>query len=73
MDTRNLLTFKTILAEGSFQKAARRLNYSQSTITFQIRQLENELSVQLFDSYFSVYFNRFCTDCQKSEKDERNS
>lgn len=49
MDTRNLLTFKTILAEGSFQKAARRLNYSQSTITFQIRQLENELSVQLFE------------------------
>ena len=31
------------------------------------------LSVQLFDSYFSVYFNRFCTDCQKSEKGERNS
>lgn len=49
MDLRSLMTVKAILAEGSFQKAAQRLNYSQSTVTFQVRQLENELSLQLFE------------------------
>jgi len=49
MDLRSIMTIKTILTEGSFQKAAQRLNYSQSTVTFQVRQLENELSVQLFE------------------------
>ena len=49
MDVRSIMTVKTILAEGSFQKAAQRLNYSQSTVTFQVRQLENELSLQLFE------------------------
>ena len=49
MDTRSIQVVKTILDEGSFQKAAQKLNCSQSTITFQIRQLENELSVRLFE------------------------
>ena len=49
MDLRSIITVKTILAEGSFQKAAKRLNYSQSTVTFQVRQLENELSLRLFE------------------------
>ena len=49
MDLRSIATVKAILAEGSFQKAAQRLNYSQSTVTFQVRQLENELSLQLFE------------------------
>ena len=49
MDLRSIVTIKTILSEGSFQKAARRLNCSQSTVTFQIRQLEHELSLQLFE------------------------
>lgn len=49
MDLRSIMTVKTILAEGSFQKAAQRLNCSQSTVTFQVRQLENELSLQLFE------------------------
>ena len=49
MDLRSILTLKTILATGSFQKAAHHLNYTQSTITFQIRQLENELSLTLFE------------------------
>ncbi|WP_278246760.1 LysR family transcriptional regulator [Metaclostridioides mangenotii] len=44
-----LNTFKTILQTGSFINAARKLNYTQSTITFQIQQLENELSVKLFE------------------------
>lgn len=49
MDLKYLNTFQTIVEEGSFAKAAARLNYTQSTITFQIDQLEQELSAQLFE------------------------
>lgn len=49
MNTKNLLTFKTILEAGSFQKAANKLNYTQSTVTFQIKQLEEELHIKLFE------------------------
>ena len=49
MNTKNLVTFKTILETGSFQKAADKLNYTQSTVTFQIKQLEKELSLKLFE------------------------
>lgn len=49
MNTKYLETLEAILEEGSFQKAALRLNYTQSTITFHIQQLEQELSCKLFD------------------------
>lgn len=49
MNTKNLLTLKTILETGSFQKAANKLNYTQSTVTFQMKQLEEELSIKLFE------------------------
>lgn len=49
MDLKYLATIKAILETGSFQKAATRLNYTQSTVTFQVRQLEAELRVQLFE------------------------
>ncbi len=49
MNTKNLETLMAILETGSFQKAATKLNYSQSTVTFQIRQLEEELSLKLFE------------------------
>lgn len=49
MKTQCLVTFKTILETGSFQKAADELGYTQSTITFQIKQLEEELSLKLFE------------------------
>lgn len=49
MELKYLKTFKTIVDEGSFGRAAERLCYSQSTITFQIQQLEKELSVKLFE------------------------
>lgn len=49
MNTKNLITFKTILETGSFQKAANKLNYTQSTVTFQIKQLEDELALKLFE------------------------
>lgn len=49
MDLKILNTFKAIVDEGSFSKAARRLNYTQSTITFHIGQLERDLHVKLFE------------------------
>ncbi|MBQ8892918.1 MAG: LysR family transcriptional regulator [Clostridia bacterium] len=49
MDLKYLHTFHTVVREGSFTKAAEKLNYTQSTITFQIGQLEQELSVRLFE------------------------
>lgn len=49
MNTKYFLTLKTILETGSFQKAAEKLNYTQSTVTFHIQQLEEELSLKLFE------------------------
>ena len=49
MELRNLITFLKIVETGSFSKAAEQLLYSQSTVTVQIQQLEEELNVQLFD------------------------
>lgn len=49
MELKYLQTFETIIEEGSFTKAAEKLNYTQSTITFQVGQLEQELSVKLFE------------------------
>lgn len=49
MDLKILNTFKAIVDEGSFSKAAKRLNYTQSTITFHIGQLEKDLHVKLFE------------------------
>lgn len=49
MDLKYLQTFQTVVQEGGFSKAALRLNYTQSTITFQMGQLERELGVPLFD------------------------
>lgn len=49
MELKYLKTIKAILEEGSFQRAANKLNYTQSTITFQVRQTERELKVKLFE------------------------
>lgn len=49
MEIKYLNTFKAILETGSFQKAAEHLNYAQSTITLQMQQLEQELSIKLFE------------------------
>lgn len=49
MDIRNLRTFILVAEKSSFTKAAAELGYSQSTVSFQIRQLEAELDVRLFD------------------------
>jgi DNA-binding transcriptional LysR family regulator len=49
MELKYLNTVKTILETDSYQNAARKLNYTQSTVTFQIQQLEQELNVKLFE------------------------
>lgn len=49
MDLQNLITFLHVAELGSFTKAARTLGYSQSTVSFQIKQLEMELNSQLFE------------------------
>ncbi len=48
MEFRHLQTFQSIAQEGSFLKAAEKLQYAQSTITLHIQQLEAELGVKLF-------------------------
>lgn len=49
MDLKNLDTFIQVAELSSFTKAADKLGYSQSTVSFQIKQLENELNTQLFE------------------------
>lgn len=49
MELRNLITFTHVAELGSFTKAADLLGYSQSTVSFQIKQLEEELSCLLFE------------------------
>lgn len=49
MELKNLITFIHVAELGSFTKAAQQLGYSQSTISFQIKQLEEELGCLLFE------------------------
>ncbi len=49
MDLRSLQTFIQVAELNSFSRAAEKLGYSQPTVSFQIKQLEGELNVQLFD------------------------
>lgn len=49
MEIRNLLTFIHVAEMNSFTKAANTLGYSQSTVSFQIKQLEDELNCMLFE------------------------
>lgn len=48
MELKNLRTFQAVVDHGSYQKAAQFLGYTQSTVTVQIQQLEEELGVPLF-------------------------
>jgi DNA-binding transcriptional LysR family regulator len=49
MELRQLRTFQTVAATLSFTRSAEQLDYAQSSVTAQIRALEDELGVQLFD------------------------
>ena len=49
MDLRGLQIFIEVAELRSFTRAGERLGYSQPTVSFQIRQLEQEIGVPLFD------------------------
>jgi len=49
LDNKQLKTFLTIAKLRSFTLAAQNLNYAQSTVTTQIKLLEKELDVRLFE------------------------
>jgi DNA-binding transcriptional LysR family regulator len=49
MELRQLKTFLTVSQLLSFNRAAGSLNYAQSTVSAQIKALEDELAVPLFD------------------------
>ena len=49
MDFKSLNTFIQVAELNSFTKAGEKLGYSQPTVSFQIKQLESELGVQLFE------------------------
>ena len=49
MDIKTLTTFVQVAETGSFSRAGQRLNYSQPTVSMQIKQLEQELGFRLFD------------------------
>lgn len=48
MDIKDLLVFKAVADEGAISRAARKLNYVQSTVTMRIQHLESELGAPLF-------------------------
>lgn len=49
MNTNDLITFIRASELLNFSKTAEELNYSQSTVTIQIKKLEKEFNVQLFN------------------------
>lgn len=49
MELRQLHMFRTVASTLNFSRAAEILNYVPSNVTMQIKELENELGVRLFD------------------------
>ena len=49
MELREIAAFIQVAQLKSFSKAAKQLGYSQAAVTIQIKQLEQELNVHLFD------------------------
>ena len=60
MDLRRFITLKTVVEEGSFLRASQKLCCTQSTVTFHIQQLEQELSMQLFEKIASLAKEKSC-------------
>lgn len=48
MNIKDLIIFQTVANKGSFNRAARQLNYVQSNITSRIQKLEQQLDTKLF-------------------------
>ena len=79
MEFREITTFLEIAREGRFSKTASILGYSEAAVTIQIRQLEKELGVRLFDRIgkkvslthqgvvFSRHASRLMTDLSQAK------
>ena len=50
----HLFYFKAIAEEGTVSKAAEKLRLGQPTLSAQLKQLEDNLGVQLFYNIFSI-------------------
>lgn len=53
MEIRNLATFLQVAQRKNFTQAAEALNYSQSTVSSQIKQLESEIGAPLFERIYN--------------------
>jgi len=49
MDVENFYILNTIIEENSFTKAAEKLHRTQSSISYQIKKLEENLGIEIFD------------------------
>ena len=49
LDLHKLQTFRMVAITRNFNRAAKRLGCTQSSVTFRIQSLERELGVRLFD------------------------
>lgn len=49
MDLKKLETFIYVADQSNFTKAAEKLGYTQSAVSFQIKELEKELNTALFE------------------------
>ena len=56
MELKNLITFIHVAELCSFTKASERLGFSQSTVSFQIRQLEEELNLAFLTELIIPWF-----------------
>ena len=81
MDNKNVASFIKIVEFNNFTKAAESLGYSQAAVTAQIKSLEAELGVPLFDrvgkKIFLTQAGRtflpYAIDMMKAEEAARNS
>ena len=81
MENKNVATFVKIVEFNNFTKAADSLGYSQAAVTAQIKSLEKELGVPLFDrvgkriflTQAGKTFLPYAIDLLKAEEAAKNS
>ncbi len=51
MEIKELISFVSVVQQGNFSRAGRKIGYSQAAITIQIQSLEKKLGIRLFDRF----------------------